>query len=190
MKIRCIWTNGGDEQYLRYHDKEWGVPVHDDQKLFEFIVLESAQAGLSWRTILKRRDGYRAAFKGFDPTKVSRMTPEDVRRLMGDPGIIRNRRKIETTITNAQAFLAIQREFGSFDTYLWGWVGGAPIINHPRTLADVPSVTPLALALAKDLKKRGFAFLGPTIMYAYMQAVGMVNDHTCDCDFAQHMHTL
>jgi len=177
---RCAWCTD-DPLYIQYHDTEWGVPVHDDTTLFEFITLEGAQAGLSWLTILKRREGYRAAFKNFDPVKVAKMTSADVERLMRDTSIIRNRKKIESTITNAQAFLAMQSEFGSFANYMWGWVDGTPIQNRWNSQAAVPVTTPLAQAMAKDLKKRGFSFLGPTIWYAHMQAVGMVNDHTTDC---------
>lgn len=181
MKKRCSWAGDSDPVYIEYHDTEWAVPVHDDEKLFEFMVLESAQAGLSWRTILNKREGYRKAFKNFDPKKVARMTPKDVERLMGDASIIRNRLKIGGTITNAQLFLEIQKEFGSFDAYVWEFVNGKPIQNNWKRMEEVPAVTPLAITMAKDLKKRGFKFLGPTIWYAYMQAVGIVNDHTIDC---------
>lgn len=164
-----------------YHDTEWGVPVHDDQKHFEFLTLEGAQAGLSWSTILKKREGYRAAFAQFDVTKVARFTPARVEKLMADPGIVRNRLKIESTITNARAVIEVQREFGSFDAYLWRFVDGAPLRNRRKTSSEVPASTPLSDALSKDLKKRGFRFVGTTILYAFMQAVGMVNDHTVDC---------
>jgi DNA-3-methyladenine glycosylase I len=166
---------------VKYHDEEWGVPVTDDRKLFEFIVLESAQAGLSWITILKRREGYRKAFKNFEVKKVAAMGEEDIERLMQDSSIIRNRMKIAATIKNAQAFMAVQKEFGSFANYFWGFVDGTPIQNKPGSMSDVPAVTPLAVTMAKDLKKRGFSFLGPTIWYAHMQACGMVNDHVGDC---------
>lgn len=178
---RCAWADGKGELYEHYHDTEWGVPVFDDQKLFEFIVLESAQAGLSWQTILNKRAGYRKAFKNFDPKKVARMTTVDQSALMQDKGIVRNRLKIAATVTNAQAFLAIQKEFGSFSTYMWGWIQGKPVNAKHVKLSDIPTVTALAEAMAKDLKKRGFKFLGPTVWYAHMQAVGMVNDHTTDC---------
>lgn len=178
---RCEWVENGDDLYIKYHDTEWGVPVHDDQKLFEFIVLESAQAGLSWRTILNKREGYRTAFKQFDPKKVSKMTETDVERLMGDASIVRNRAKITATITNARAFLKVVEEFGSFATYMWHWTEGEQLNTKRKTMSDVPAVTDLAVDMAKDLKKRGFAFLGPTVWYAHMQAVGMVNDHVTSC---------
>jgi DNA-3-methyladenine glycosylase I len=180
-KKRCAWAGTTDEKYIAYHDEEWGVPVTDDTKLFEFIVLESAQAGLSWRTILNRREGYRKAFKGFDPKKVAKMNEGNVERLVKDPSIIRNRMKIESTIKNARAFLVVQNEFGSFSNYMWGWVKGKPIQGRRKVDADIPAVTDLALLMAKDLKKRGFSFLGPTVWYAHMQAVGMVNDHVQSC---------
>lgn len=179
---RCAWTEGGDEAYLRYHDEEWGVPVHDDKKLFEFIILEGAQAGLSWRTILNRRNGYRRTFQDFDPRKVAQMTEKDVERLMHDSSIIRNRKKIASAINNAKRFLEVQKEFGSFSTYMWSWNDNQHARDQRRkTQSEIPATTPLAIAMAKDLKKRGFTFLGPTIWYAHMQAVGMVNDHTTDC---------
>lgn len=180
MKKRCRWA-GDDPLYIKYHDTEWAVPVYDDTKLFEFITLEGAQAGLSWLTILRKREGYRKAFKGFDPKRVAKMTESDVERLMQDTSIIRNRLKIISTITNAQAFLRMQKEFGSFSEYMWAWVDGQPIQNNRKKMSDVPAMTELASAMAKDLKKRGFKFLGPTIWYAHMQACGMVNDHTTDC---------
>lgn len=180
QRRRCDWANNG-EIYEKYHDNEWGVPVHDDRKLFEFIVLETAQAGLSWITILKKREGYRKAFKNFDPKKVAKMTKADVSRLLKDPSIIRNRLKIESTISNAKAFLEIQREFGSFAKYSWARVGGRPIRIKRKTLKDLPAKTELAEVWAKELKKRGFKFLGPTVLYAHMQAVGMVNDHLDYC---------
>ena len=178
--IRCGWVSQ-DSLYQRYHDEEWGVPVYDDRVLFEFLVLESAQAGLSWITILKRRENYRAAFALFDPDKVAAFQEQDLERLMGDAGIIRNRKKIEAAINNANRFLEIQSSHGSFSNYIWGFVGGNPRMNHWAGLKDVPAITPESEALAKDLKQRGFRFLGPTICYAHMQATGMVNDHTLDC---------
>lgn len=179
-KIRCSWT-GDKPHMIAYHDKEWGRPVHDDRKHFEMLLLEGAQAGLTWDTILRRRDGYRAAFAGFDPRKVARFTAEKRSRLLKDPGIIRNRLKIESAVTNAQAFLAVQKEFGSFDCYVWSFVGGEPIENRWRRMKDVPATNVVSDTLSKDLKKRGFRFVGSTIIYAYMQAVGMVNDHLADC---------
>ena len=178
---RCYWAEGGDATYIAYHDTEWGVPVHDDQKLFEFIILEGAQAGLSWKTILARRDGYRKAFKNFDPKKIARMNEVDVERLMQDSGIIRNRLKIKSAITNAKLFVDIAEEYGSFSSYIWNFVGNKPIFNNWKTHSEIPPVTELAIAISKDLKKRGFRFFGPTICYAHMQATGMVNDHTQDC---------
>lgn len=178
---RCAWVNPNNQLYVKYHDEEWSVPVHDDRKLFEFIVLESAQAGLSWEIILKKREGYRKAFKSFDPKKVAKMTEKDVERLIQDPNIVRNRLKITATVSNAQRFLEIQKEFGSFSDYMWAWVKNRPIKNRIKKIGDIPTTTPLAEAMAKDLKKRGFKFLGPTVWYAHMQAVGMVNDHAVDC---------
>jgi len=177
---RCPWCLAS-EQYIRYHDEEWGVPVHDDRVLFEFLTLEGAQAGLSWSTILGRRQGYRKAFAGFDPRKVARFTPADVERLMLDPGIIRNRLKIESTLSNARAFLEVQREFGSFSAFAWGFTGGQPLQNQRRSMKQVPASTPLSDALSKELKRRGFRFVGTTICYAFMQAVGMVDDHLVSC---------
>lgn len=168
---------------VAYHDKEWGVPLHDDRKLFEMITLEGAQAGLSWSTILHRREGYRRAFHGFDIAKVAAMTDADVERLMDDPGIIRNRAKILSTIGNAKAVKSIQHEVGSFDSYLWSFVNGKPIKNRPTSLQEVPAKTELSDRLSKDLQKRGFKFVGSTICYAFMQAVGMVDDHAADCEF-------
>jgi DNA-3-methyladenine glycosylase I len=176
---RCPWAR--TPLSIEYHDKEWGVPVHDDRVLFEFIVLEGAQAGLSWETILNKREAYRKAFAGFDPVKVARFTPARIERLLLDPGIVRNRLKVEGTVRNARAFLAIQREFGSFDAYVWRFVGGAPLRPERRRFADVPARTPESDALSRDLKKRGFTFVGTTICYAFMQAVGMVDDHMPDC---------
>jgi DNA-3-methyladenine glycosylase I len=164
-----------------YHDEEWGVPSHDDVHLFELLTLEGAQAGLSWSTILRKREGYRKAFAGFDAAKVARFGPKDVERLLEDPGIVRNRMKVESTITNAACVLEVQDEHGSFDAYLWGFVDGEPVVGRPRSLAEVPAATPLAQAISKDLKKRGFRFVGPTITYAFMQAVGIVDDHTVGC---------
>lgn len=167
--------------YVKYHDEEWSVPVYDDRKLFEFIVLESAQAGLSWEIILGKREGYRKAFKGFDPKKVAKMTEKDVERLLKDPSIVRNRLKVRATVNNAQRFLEVQKEFGSFADYMWAWVKGRPLQNRWKSVKELPAKTELAEKMAKDLKKRGFKFLGPTVWYAHMQAVGMVNDHTTDC---------
>jgi len=179
-KIRCGWV-GGKPHVIAYHDREWGVPVHDDRKHFEMLLLEGAQAGLTWETILLRRDGYRRAFAEFDPKKVGRFTAKKKAVLLKNPGIIRNRLKIESAVTNAQAFLAVQEEFGSFDRYVWQFVGAAPIVNHWTRLAQVPATSGVSDALSKDLKKRGFRFVGSTIVYAYMQAVGLVNDHLTDC---------
>jgi DNA-3-methyladenine glycosylase I len=176
---RCPWGTSGLER--EYHDMEWGVPVHDDHMLFEFLILEGAQAGLSWSTILKKREAYRQAFAGFDPARVAAFGPGDIRRLLGNAGIVRNRRKIEAAVANAEAFLQVQAEFGSFDTYLWAFVGGRPKQHARRTMGEVPVETPESRALSKDLKRRGFAFVGPTICYAFMQAVGMVNDHLVTC---------
>jgi DNA-3-methyladenine glycosylase I len=177
---RCRWAPLDDAEYLRYHDEEWGRPVHDDGVLFEMLILEGAQAGLSWSTVLHKRAGYRRAFANFDPRKVARFDGRRRAALRRDPGIIRNRLKIESTVTNAQAFLAVQREFGSFERYLWSLVGGRPLVNRPRPGA-VPARTALSDRLSKDLLERGFRFVGSTIIYAYLQAVGVVNDHTRDC---------
>jgi len=166
---------------VAYHDREWGVPVHDDQKLFEFLILEGMQAGLSWMTILRKRENFRAAFDGFDPVKVAHYDQEKVEKLMENAGIIRNRRKILAAIQNAKAFLEIQREFGSFDTYMWQFVDGKPLVNAWKMMGDIPAKTEQSETMSKDLKKRGFNFVGPTIVYAHMQATGMVNDHTTDC---------
>ena len=179
-KTRCAWA-GSDPRYLAYHDEEWGVPVHDDRTLFEFLILEGAQAGLSWSTILNKRDNYRRAFDNFDPARVARYDAAKVAALLADPGIVRNRLKVNGAVKNANAFLAVQSEFGSFDAYLWRFVGGQPMQNARRALAEVPAKTPESDALSKDLKKRGFTFVGSTICYAFMQAVGLVNDHTLDC---------
>lgn len=178
-KIRCGWAKGDLD--IAYHDTEWGVPVHDDQRLFEFIILEGAQAGLSWSTILKKREGYRKAFADFDVQKVARFTEARQEELRQNPDIIRNRLKIAAAVTNARAFIKIQEEFGSFDAYIWRFVDGKPIINRWRSLAELPASTPVSDAMSKDLKKRGFRFVGSTICYAHMQATGMVNDHVVDC---------
>ena len=176
---RCAWAR--TPASIAYHDAEWGVPVHDDRVLFEFITLEGAQAGLSWETILNKRDAYRLVFAGFDPRLVARFTPARCRKLMSNAGIVRNRLKIESTVANAKAFLAVQREFGTFDKFLWGFVGGKPLVNRRRSLKQVPARTGLSDALSKELKRRGFRFVGTTICYAFMQAVGVVNDHATDC---------
>lgn len=183
MKKRCPWAR--TPLSIAYHDNEWGVPVHDDRVLFEFITLEGAQAGLSWETILAKREAYRTAFAGFDPSRVARFTPARIERLLQSPGIVRNRLKVESTVSNAKAFLTIQREFGSFDAYLWPFVGGSPLVNRRQTLGQVPARTSDSDALSKDLMARGFRFVGSAICYAFMQAVGMVNDHTVDC-FRRH----
>ncbi len=177
---RCSWA-GDKPHMIRYHDREWGRPVHHDQRLFEMLLLEGAQAGLNWDTILRRREGYRTAFAGFDPAKVANFTARRKEELLNDPGIIRNRLKIDAAVTNAQAFLAVQKEFGSFDRYVWQFVGGKPKLNRRPLMADVPATSPESDALSKDLKKRGFRFVGSTIMYAFMQAVGMVDDHVNGC---------
>lgn len=180
-KNRCAWVGLGKPHYERYHDQEWGVPVHDDQKHFEMLLLEGAQAGLNWETILKKREGYREAFKEFDPVKVANMSDEELEVLLLNPNIIRNRLKVFGARKNAVVFLQIQKEFGSFDAYVWKFVGGKPMINSWQQIQDVPATTQQSDALSKDLKKRGMTFVGSTIMYAYMQAVGLVNDHTTDC---------
>ena len=177
---RCAWA-GTDPLMIAYHDEEWGRQIHDDRTLFEFLVLEGAQAGLSWSTILKKRDGYRRAFAGFDARKVAKLGPRDVARLMDDAGIVRNRLKIESTIENARHLLGVAKERGSFDAYVWSFVGGKPLRTRRRAMKDVPATTPESDALSKDLKKRGFRFIGSTIMYAFMQAVGMVSDHVEGC---------
>jgi DNA-3-methyladenine glycosylase I len=178
--IRCAWA-GDDPLYVAYHDTEWGVPVYDDQRLFEFLVLEGAQAGLSWITILRKREAYRRAFATFDPKKVARFKEEKIEKLLLDPGIVRNRLKVASAVTNARAFLAVQKEFGSFSAYQWQFVGNKPPQNRPKSLKDIPPRTEISDAFSKDLKKRGFSFVGSTIVYAHMQAVGMVNDHVEDC---------
>jgi DNA-3-methyladenine glycosylase I len=177
---RCPWASG-DDFYVRYHDEEWGVPVHDDRLLFEFLVLEGFQAGLSWHCVLKKRGNFRKAFDGFDAAKVAKYGPKKVAALMNDKGIIRNRQKIEATITNARAFLKVAEEFGNFDAYIWGFVGGTPIVNRLKSLRDMPAKTALAEKISEDLKARGFRFVGPTIVYSHMQATGMVNDHLASC---------
>lgn len=179
--IRCQWARDTFPAYERYHDEEWGVPVHDDRVHFEFLILEGAQAGLSWATILKRRAGYREAFAGFDPRRVARYGADKVERLLQFDGIIRNRLKVESAVSNACAFLVVQKEFGSFDDYIWGFVGGRTLLNRRRTLKQVPATTPESDRLSRDLKRRGFRFVGSTVMYAHMQACGLVNDHTTDC---------
>jgi DNA-3-methyladenine glycosylase I len=176
---RCPWSKG--DLYIAYHDTEWGVPLHDDRRLFEFLILEGAQAGLSWSTILNKRENYRKAFGGFDPRKVAKYDSTKVERMLADPGIVRNRLKVESAISNARAFLQVQREFGSFDGYIWQFTGGAPLQNSWETMSQVPASTGESDAMSRDLKRRGFRFVGTTICYAFMQAVGMVNDHLTSC---------
>lgn len=180
-KIRCGWAVGQFPEYEKYHDYEWGMPVHDDRTHFEFLVLEGAQAGLSWATILKRRDGYRKAFLNFDAEKVALFTEDDIQRLMQDTGIIRNQLKVRAAVNNAQRFLEVKKEFGSFNAYIWKFTGGKPVINHWSNYKEAPATSPESDALSKDLKKRGFKFVGSTIIYAYMQACGLVMDHSSDC---------
>jgi len=180
-KPRCAWLMDGKPDYTEYHDTEWGVPVHDDQKHFEMLILEGAQAGLNWYLILRRRDGYRKAFKNFDPVKVSKMTDAELEDVLANGNVIRNRLKVFSARKNAAVFLSIQKEFGSFDAYVWRFVDGKPKVNRPKTLKDIPATTPESDALSKDLKKRGMSFVGSAIIYAYMQAVGMVNDHMMNC---------
>ena len=180
MKKRCDWT-GDDPLYIAYHDEEWGVPLHDDQQLFEFLILEGAQAGLSWITILKKRNNYRRAFANFDPVQVAQFDQAKRQELLANPGIVRNQLKIDAAISNAQAFLRVQEEFGTFDAYIWRFVDGQPIQNRWTSLSEIPAQTPISEAMSKDLKKRGFKFVGPTICYAYMQAVGLVQDHVVSC---------
>ncbi|HKK28147.1 MAG TPA: DNA-3-methyladenine glycosylase I [Gemmatimonadota bacterium] len=177
---RCSWAEE-HELLRRYHDHEWGVPKHDDRRLFEDLVLDGAQAGLSWLTILRKREAYREAFAGFDPAAVAEFGPGRIEELLGDPGIVRNRQKVESAVANARAFLDVQEEFGSFDAYVWGWVDGTPVQNRWRTMEEIPARSGLSEALAADLKGRGFSFVGPVIVYAFMQAVGLVNDHVVDC---------
>lgn len=179
-RTRCGWA-GTDPLYIAYHDTEWGIPVHDDRQLFEMLTLEGAQAGLSWITILRKRENYRKAFNGFQPARIARYDAARVRALLANEGIVRNRLKIASTISNARAFLEVQKEFGSFDSYIWQFVGGKPQLNHRKSLREIPAHTEASDAMSKDLKKRGFRFVGSTICYAFMQAVGMVNDHTADC---------
>ena len=178
---RCPWLDLDKPDYVAYHDREWGVPVHDDRKHFEFLTLESAQAGLSWYTVLRKRANYRKAFAKFDPAKVARFSAAKVEQMLQDPGLIRNRRKISAAVENARHFLAVQDEFGSFSAYIWRFVDGEPIVNEFRTLADLPATSRESDALSKDLKSRGFKFIGSTVIYAHMQATGMVNDHVLDC---------
>ena len=180
-KIRCAWVGHGKPFYEDYHDHEWGVPVHDDIRHFEMLILEGAQAGLSWETILKRREGYRRAYKNFNPQAVATMSDAELEALLLDPGIIRNRLKVFAARKNALAFLAIQKEFGSFDAFVWRFVGGKPIVNRPKSLKEISATTPESDALSKELKRRGMSFVGSTIIYAHMQATGLVNDHTADC---------
>jgi DNA-3-methyladenine glycosylase I len=180
-RTRCDWVAGADPLYLAYHDEEWGTPSHDDTHLFEMLVLEGAQAGLSWSTILRKREGYRRAFAGFDAAKVARFTPAKVERLLTDPGIVRNRLKVQSAVNNAARMLEVKRELGSLEAYLWSFVDGHPIVGGWTTIAEIPASTPESVAMSKDLKRRGFRFVGPTVCYALMQAVGMVNDHTTAC---------
>jgi DNA-3-methyladenine glycosylase I len=178
---RCAWVSADDPLMLRYHDREWGVPVHDDRTQFEFLVLEGAQAGLSWSTVLRKREAYRRAFGRFDPERVARFTKSRIQKLLLDPGIIRNRLKVEAAVSNARSFLEVQEEFGSFDAYSWRFVGGKPRLNRWKSTRQVPATSPESDAFSKDLKRRGFRFVGSTIIYAHMQAIGMVNDHLVDC---------
>jgi DNA-3-methyladenine glycosylase I len=178
---RCWWASGGDPLYEAYHDEEWGVPLHDDRALFELLCLEGAQAGLAWITILRKREGYRRAFHGFDPVRVARMSDAELDERLADPGIVRNRLKVRAVRTNARAFLELQAERGGFDRYLWDWVDGEPVRNAWRERGQVPAVTPLAEIISRDLRKRGFTFVGPTIVYAYLQSTGVVNDHLVSC---------
>jgi DNA-3-methyladenine glycosylase I len=189
MKERCNWC-GSDPLYVAYHDHEWGVPLHDDQKLFELLTLEGAQAGLNWLTILRKRQGYRAAFDGFEIARVAGYSAQDIERLLADPGIIRNRLKIASTISNARGIMAIQREYGSFAAYLWRFVTGRPIQNSWQSLAEIPASTAESVLMSRELKKRGFNFVGPTICYAFMQATGMVNDHLTGCYRYNELHNL
>ncbi|HRO23190.1 MAG TPA: DNA-3-methyladenine glycosylase I [Promineifilum sp.] len=180
MQTRCPWA-GNDDEYIAYHDHEWGVPVHDDHKFFEFLILEGAQAGLSWQTILRKRENYRRAFAAFDPVVVAVYDEQKIGELLLDAGLVRNRLKINSAVRNAREFVRIQEEFGSFDSYIWDFVGGRPIVNEWESLRQVPAETPGSRAISKDLKKRGFSFVGPTIIYAFMQATGIVNDHLVSC---------
>lgn len=181
MKERCPWVKVDDPIYTEYHDREWGVPVHDDRIHFEFLILEGAQAGLSWETVLKKRDNYRRIFHDFDPRKVAKMTARDLARALKDPGIIRNRLKVAAAVSNAKAFLDVQKEFGSFDRFIWSFVKNKTIVRRPRTLKDYQATSPESDALSKEMKKRGFKFVGSTIMYAHMQATGLINDHSRNC---------
>ena len=180
-KKRCRWAMSGNEHYMLYHDREWGAPVYDDRRQFEFLVLEGAQAGLSWALILNKRDNYRRAFADFDAVKVARFSTRKIDSLLRDPGIVRNRRKVEATVTNARAFLRVVDEFGSFSTYIWDFIRGAPVQNRRRSGADMPALTPESTMLAADLKRRGFQFVGPIVIYSHMQATGIVNDHEVHC---------
>ncbi len=180
-KIRCEWVNGGNQLYIDYHDKEWGKPIHDDRLLFEFLTLEGAQAGLSWTTILNKREGYKIAFENFDIKKVAQFDETKIQALLNDSGIVRNKLKVRAAVTNARLILETQKEFGSFDAYIWQFVGGKPLQNKWKDMSEVPSSTAESDTMSKDLKKRGFKFIGTTICYAYMQASGMVNDHVTDC---------
>ena len=179
-KTRCGWV-GTKPHFIAYHDREWGVPIHDDRKHFEMLLLEGAQAGLTWETILLRREGYRRAFASFDPKKVARFTAKQKAQLLKNPGIIRNRLKVDSAVTNAQAFLSVQEEFGSFDAYVWSFVSGEPIVTRRKRMRDVPATNPVSDTLSKDLKKRGFRFVGSTIVYAYLQSAGLIDDHMDDC---------
>lgn len=181
MPSRCEWVPDADPLYVAYHDEEWGVPLHDDRKLYELLTLEGAQAGLSWSTILRKREGYRAAFAGFDPERVARFDAATVERLLQDPGIVRNRLKVESAVVNAARVLEVQEELGSLDAYLWSFVGGAPLVASWKTLGELPPETAESKAMSKDLKRRGFRFVGPTVCYAFMQAAGLVNDHVMSC---------
>lgn len=180
-KTRCFWVDLSKPHYVAYHDEDWGVPVHDDRRHFEMLTLEGAQAGLSWETILRKRENYRQAFEEFDPVRVARFTAARVEKLLGNAGLVRNRLKIASTVKNARAFIEVQREFGSFDAYVWPFVGGSPMQRRPKTRAEVPAKTAESDVFSTDLKRRGFTFVGSTIVYAYMQATGLVNDHTTDC---------
>ena len=187
---RCAWAPVDNAPYLAYHDEEWGVPVHDDRRLFEMLTLEGAQAGLSWATILNKREGYRRAFADFDPSIVARFSRRKVERLLADPSIVRNRMKVESTINNARQVLSVQEEDGSLDAYLWSFVGGSPKVNRFRSLGDIPPETPESKAISKDLKRRGFRFVGPTVCYAFMQACGLVMDHVASCFRYSELATL
>ena len=187
---RCRWAEGVSPEYIEYHDKEWGVPVHDDKLQFEFLVLEGAQAGLSWSTILHKRDGYRKLFADFDVLKVARFTPARIEKILQDPAIVRNRLKVQSAVSNAQAFIRVQQEFGSFSDYIWGFVGGKPLQNKFKKDSDIPATSPESDALSTDLKKRGFKFVGSTIIYAHMQATGLVNDHVTSCFRHRHCAAL